>query len=94
MNQLSDVVVVNRWRTSRGAEVSPLLRRDTIVLSRVDAVDAIYTRDIPERVGWLLEHGRRRVRVRAQVRLICAVLTFVVSKTDTGRCGVGVARYE
>ena len=45
-----------------------------------------------ERVGWLPEHGQRRVRVRAQVRLVCAVLTFVVSKADTGRCNVGVAR--
>ena len=62
------------------------------MLCRVDAVDAVYVRDLPERVGWSAEHGRRRVRVRAQVRLVCAVLTFVVSKADTGRCNVGVAR--
>ena len=53
-----------------GAEVSPLSGRDTIVLSRVDAVNAVYMRDIPERVGWLAEQGRRRVRVRAQVRCL------------------------
>jgi hypothetical protein len=61
------------------------------VLSRVDAVDAVYLLDIPERVGWSAEHGRRRVRIRAQVRLVCAVLTFVISKADTGRLNVGVA---
>ena len=61
------------------------------MLSRVDAVDFVYLCDIPERVEWLPEHGRRRVRVRAQVWLVCAVLTFVVSKADMGRCSVGVA---
>ena len=53
------------------------------MLSRVNAVDAVYLRDIPERVGRSAEHGLRRVRVRA-----CAVLSF---KADTGRCSVGVA---
>ena len=61
------------------------------MLSRVDAVDAVYLRDIPERVRWSAEHGLRRVLVRAQVRLVCAVLTFVISKADTGRWSVGVA---
>jgi hypothetical protein len=68
-----------------------LSRRDAIVLSRVDAVDAVYLRDIPERVGWSAEHGLRRVRVRAQVRLVSAVLSFMISKADTGRWNVGVA---
>jgi hypothetical protein len=53
-----------------GAEVSALSGRDTIVLSRVDAVNAVCMRDIPERVGWLAEQGRWRVRVRAQVRCL------------------------